>query len=145
VNAVEGGDALAITAAAIAVAATLMLAPSAAWAGSPHFVSCSVERTDDSLVVSGKEAGLGDEATIEIKITAVALCINPGGHHPKADNKQSLADDFPVTVQNGKADFSDTLTASFQPSCSPPDTIEFTNVSVCHLTNHICCPIAGTF
>ncbi len=131
--------------AAMSIAAVLILAPLPAWAGSPHFVSCSVERTDDSLVVSGKEAGLGGEAKIEIEITATALCINPGGHHPKAANKQSLADDFPVTVQNGKADFSDTLTATFQPSCSPPDTIEFTNVSVCDLTNNICCPIAGTF
>ena len=121
--------------------------PIAAWAGSPHFVANSITaaRTDNSLTVAGKEAGLGDEAQVNIQVTATALCINGGGNHPKAVNKESVnaAGQFPV--QNGKADFSLTLTAVFQPSCSPPMTVEFTDVTVTDLTNGISTKLPGTF
>ena len=127
--------------------ATLALAVPAAWAGSPHFVDDTVTaaRSGDSLVVSGKEAGLGDEAQVHIVVTATALCINGGGNHPKAANKQSVsaAGDFPV--QNGKANFSLTLTAAFQPPCSPPMTVEYTDVTVTDTTNGISASLSGTF
>jgi hypothetical protein len=129
----------------LSVALTGVLAPSGAWAGSPHFVSLSVLRTDDSLTVIGKEAGLGDEEQIHVVVTATALCINPGDQHPKAANKQSLSSEENVPVQNGKADFSFTLTATFQPDCTPPMTVEFTDVEVCDTTNNICRSFAGTF
>jgi hypothetical protein len=70
-------------------------------------------------------------------VSATAECINNGGKHPKAVNKTdvSAAGDFPV--QNGKADFTLSLTATFQPSCSPPMTVRFTNVTVTDTTNGI--------
>jgi hypothetical protein len=118
-----------------------------AWAGSPHFVSNTVTatRSDDSLTVSGKEAGLGDEAQVHIEVSATALCINPGGNHPKAVNKESVSvgDNFPV--QNGKAEFSLTLTATFTPDCSPPMTVAFTDVTVTDTTNGISKSFPGTF
>lgn len=116
-----------------------------AWAGSPHFVSISVVRSDNSLTVIGKEAGLGNETQVHIEMTATALCINPGEHHPRAVNKEDLAaaGDFPV--QNGKADFSLTVTASFQPDCSPPMTVQFTDVTVCDTEHNVCRSVAGTF
>lgn len=118
-----------------------------AWAGSPHFVDDTVTatRTDNSLTVAGKEAGLGDEAQVNIQVTATALCINGGGNHPKAVNKESVnaAGQFPV--QNGKANFSLTLTAVFQPPCSPPMTVAFTDVTVTDLTNGITTTLPGTF
>jgi hypothetical protein len=123
------------------------LAAPAALAGSPHFVDSTVTatRTGDTLAVSGKEAGLGDEAQVHIVVSATALCINSGGNHPKAVNKEDLssAGDFPV--QSGKADFSLTLTATFQPPCSPPMTVEFTNVVVTDSTNSISVKLQGTF
>ena len=126
--------------------ATAAIAVPAAWAGSPHFIQSafSVTRTDNTLTVSGKEAGLGDESQVHIVVTATAECINGGGNHPKAVNKTdvSAAGDFPV--QNGKADFSLTLTAVFQPSCSPPMTVRFTNVTVTDTTNGISKSL-GTF
>jgi hypothetical protein len=91
-----------LTVLALAVAA--VVAP-VAWAGSPHFIksATTVTRSDNTLTVSGKEAGLGDEAQIHVVLSATALCINGGGNHPKAVNKESVsaAGDFPV--QNGKA------------------------------------------
>jgi hypothetical protein len=119
----------------------------AVFAGSPHFVSntITVTRTDDSLSVSGKEAGLGDETQVHIEVSATALCINPGGNHPKAVNKESLSVGKDVPVQNGKADFSLTLTATFTPECSPPMTVRFKDVTVTDTTNDISKTIPGTF
>jgi hypothetical protein len=124
--------------AVVALSAAAVAVP-AAWAGSPHFVSNTVTatRTDDSLIVSGKEAGLGDEAQVHIVVTATAECINGGGKHPKAVNKESVSAEGDFPVQNGKAEFSLTLTATFQPECSPPMTVRFTNVTVTDETNGI--------
>src|SRR5438067_3515036 len=117
-----------LTLSATALAALFLVMP-AAWAGSPHFVDSTVTatRTDNTLTVSGKEAGLGDELQVHIVVTATALCINGGGKHPKAMNKMSMSmgGDFPV--QNGKANFSLALTAVFDPPCSPPMTVSFTS------------------
>ena len=127
--------------------AAIAIAVPVAWAGSPHFVDSTVTatRSGDSLIVSGKEAGLGDEAQVHIVVTTTALCINGGGNHPKAVNKESVsaAGDFPV--QNGKANFSLTLTATFQPPCSPPMTVEYTDVTVTDTTNNISQTLSGTF
>jgi hypothetical protein len=125
-----------------AVAAALLAAAiftAVAFAGSPHFVNSATSVTADgsTLTVSGKEAGLGDEAQVHLVLTATAACVNPGSHHPKAANKEAVAaaGDFPV--QNGKADFTLTATAAFQPECSPPMTVEFTDITVTDTTNGI--------
>jgi hypothetical protein len=127
--------------------AALAVAVPVALAGSPHFVDSTVTatRSGDSLIVSGKEAGLGDEAQVHIVVTATALCINGGGNHPKAVNKESVSTEGDFPVQNGKADFSLTLTATFQPSCSPPMTVEYTDVTVTDTTNNISQSLPGTF
>src|SRR3954452_24778865 len=119
----------------------------AAQAGSPHFINSafSASSAGNTLTVSGKEAGLGDEAQIHVGLSATALCINPGGNHPKAANKTSVsaAGDFPV--QNGKADFTLTATASFQPECSPPMTVEFADAPVTDTPNGLTHTFSGTF
>jgi hypothetical protein len=139
---------------AMAVLAMLALAMSAAWAGSPHFTSVDVTRTGDQLCASGKEAGLGDETQVTIVLSATASCINPGQKHPKAENKESLSAADDVPVQNGKAEFGtefgeDALcvTATFQPDCTPPMTVVFTNVTVCDTsqTPDLCVSFPGTF
>jgi hypothetical protein len=42
-----------------------------------------------------------------------------------------------LCFQNGKADYTVTLTTSFQPDCSPPMTVQFTDVTVTDNTNDI--------
>ena len=130
----------------VALCAFVVSAP-AAVAGSPHFINSafSISRSDDTLTVSGKEAGLGDESQIQVQLSATALCINGGGKHPKAVNKESVSatDTFPV--QNGKADFTLSVTATFQPDCSPPMTVQFTDVTVTDLTNNLTHSFPGTF
>jgi hypothetical protein len=135
-----------IPTALVALAAAAVGAP-VAWAGSPHFVDSTVQamRTDNSLTVTGKEAGLGDEEQVDIVVSATAECINKGEHHPKAANKESVSKEGTFPVQNGKANFELTVTATFQPACSPPMTVVFTNVTVTDTTNHISQSLTGTF
>ena len=127
------------------VVGTAGVAALAARAGNPHFVTVAVTRQGNTLVVNGKEAGLGDEAQVHIVINASAACINPGDHHPKAANKESVAAEGTFPVQNGRAEFSLTLTATFQPECAPPMTVVFTDVRVSDTTNGISQNFPGTF
>jgi len=115
------------------------IAAPTAWAGSPHFVSNTVEasRTGNTLTVSGKEAGLGNEEQVNIVVTATAECINKGEKHPKAANKESLSQQGTFPVQNGKAEFELSLTAAFKPECAPPMSVVFSNVTVADTTNGI--------
>jgi hypothetical protein len=123
--------------------ASLFVAGSA-WAGSPHFVTCSATRSGNTLSASGKEAGLGNELQVHIEVTATAECINNGRNHPKAANKDDVAaaGDFPV--QNGKADFTLSATATFQPECSPPMTVRFTDIEICDTEHNVCCEAPDT-
>jgi len=126
---------------AMAVLATLALTISTARAGSPHFVSCSATESGNTLSVNGKEAGLGNEEQIVVVVSATALCINNGGKHPRAVNKVSVSAAEDVPVQNGQANFSINVEATFTPDCSPPMTVDFTDISVCDTTNDICCTL----
>jgi hypothetical protein len=131
--------------AVLAVATAAVAAP--AFAGSPHFINNAfdITRSDNTLTVSGKEAGLGDEAQIHVVLSATALCINPGGHHPKAVNKESVSAEGDFPVQNGKADWTLSVTATFQPDCTPPMTVAFTDVTVTDTTNGLTKTFPGTF
>jgi hypothetical protein len=106
-------------------------------AGSPHFIKSAtvVTVSGNTLTVSGKEAGLGDEEQIHVVLTAEAQCINPGDHHPKAANKASFSSEADFPVQNGKADFSLTVIATFQPDCTPPMSVEWLSVTLEDTTN----------
>ena len=130
----------------LAALAVLALSSQAVLAGSPHFVGAvTVTRDGNSLTVSGKEAGLGNEDQVHIVVSATAECINPGDHHPKAANKASVSAEGDFPVQNGKANFELTLTPTFQPDCTPPMTVVFTDVTVTDTTNGISASLSGTF
>jgi hypothetical protein len=131
----------------LAVVLVMGLTATVAWAGSPHFVNnaFTITRSDDTLTVSGKEAGLGDETQINVVLTATALCINGGGNHPNAVNKESVSAEGTFPVQNGKANWTLSVSASFSPSCSPPMTVAFTDVTVTDTTNGLTKAFPGTF
>jgi hypothetical protein len=85
---------------------------STALADSPHFISASASvNSAGSLVATFKEAGLGTTVTTEhITLSATAsatyACLNGGGNHPKAANKETVtapvsnSGNFPV--RNGQ-------------------------------------------
>jgi hypothetical protein len=113
------------------VFAIVALAATAVLAGNAHFVGTpSITRSGNTLTASGKVAGLGNVPQITVTLNADAQCINPGSNKPQASNKQSVAagGDFPV--QNGKSDFSLSATATFKPDCTPPMSVEFSNVRI---------------
>jgi hypothetical protein len=133
---------------ALALAAGLLATVAApAWAGSPHFVDSTVtaSRSGDTLTVSGKEAGLGDETQITVEASTTAACLNPGQQFPQAANKETVTASADVPVQNGKAYFSLDLVAVFQPHCSPPMSVVFGDVTVTDATNGITVTLPGTF
>jgi hypothetical protein len=110
-------------------------APSAsAGQAGAHFNNVSVTIDGNTLNVEGREAGLGNVDQVHIVLTATAECINGGGKHPRAVNKTSVtqAGDFPV--QNGHADFSFSATAVFDPNCSPPMTVRWSNITITDTT-----------
>ena len=75
----------------------LALGATAALADNPHFNSASASvNNQGALVCSFKEAGLGTTVstthiTCSADATAVYACINGGGNHPKATNKETVS------------------------------------------------------
>ena len=114
-----------------AIAMLVMAGTALAGVTGAHFVgSPSIITSGNTVSASGKVAGLGNVEQIHVTLSGDAACINRGNNHPKAANKESFstAGDFPV--QNGKAEFSLDLTATFQPNCSPPMTVQWSNVVI---------------
>jgi hypothetical protein len=124
-----------------AVVGVIALMTGAVYAGSPHFVGDPVfVISGNTVCVTGKEAGLGDEAQIEVTLSFDAACINPGSKKPQAANKESFSATGTFPVQNGKANFSLCATATFQPDCTPPMSVSFSNLQVCDDGNNFCAP-----
>ena len=128
---------LALTAVLTLVLLAAMAAP--ALAGSPHFVDDKVTLSQDgaTLTVAFKEAGLGGEDQVHVVLTATAECVNPGGNKPSAANKQTLTAEGDFPVQNGRAEGSLSVTATFQPPCSPPMTVVYSSVVLTDVTSGI--------
>jgi hypothetical protein len=139
----------------------LLAMAAAATAQSPHFVRASATTSGANLVVSWKEAGLGDNQLINYTAsadgTATYVCVNRGGGNPSASNKTTV--NGPVSAsgtfnsgKNGQITASLTVnppgSGSF--SCPPGQSLElaqasYTNVSITDTTNGITEPIPGTF
>jgi hypothetical protein len=74
------------------------LAVPVALADSPHFISegtASIDSSGAYVVTNFKEAGLGSTTTTEAvtlsgTATAIYACINGGGNHPSAKNKETV-------------------------------------------------------
>ena len=128
-----------------------------ALAGNPHFVTLSATRSGNTLIITGKEAGLGDEQQVNIQVNASASCINPGGNHPKALNKESivanvLASGLFTSDKNGNIVGSLSITPPGPGSFSCPSgqtrvlaSVSYTNVKITDATNNASQAIPGTF
>lgn len=76
--------------------AALALVSQGALADSPHFLKAAASvDASGNLVCTFKEAGLGNvpsaSITCSANATAVYACINGGGNHPKAANKETVS------------------------------------------------------
>lgn len=144
----------------VGVLAVLGTAAPVAQAASPHFVNASASIDNaGNLTVSWKEAGLGDNQLINYTAGASAsgfyACINGGGKHPSATNKEAF--EGPVsgsgTFASGKnGSISQSLTVSPPPSALDCPNgqrlvlacITYTNVSVADNTNGIVADVPTT-
>jgi hypothetical protein len=128
--------ALLVIAMSLGVVATAST-PSYAGLSGAHFNNVTITIDGNTITAEGREAGLGNVDQVHIVLSATALCINGGGRHPRAVNKTGVAagGDFPV--QNGHADFWLSGTATFEPSCSPPMTVQFTDITVTDTTSGV--------
>jgi len=142
-----------------AVFITLLMGSTAAMAASPHFINASAARSGDNLVVSWKEAGLGDNLRIDYTASATATrvdsCVN-GGNNVPADPKKTTTQ-APVTANGDFAVKNGQVTASL--TLSPPATtltcpkgqkatlisLSYTDVRITDNTNGIFEDIPGTF
>jgi hypothetical protein len=121
-------------------------------AASPHFISASASCTGDSLLVSFKEAGLGnDPVTITLTATGTATyqCFNGGGNHPQAGNKTTVSASLSASgvfyPQNGQVTNSLSLTppgpGSFTcPSGQVlvgPSNVSYANLKLTDSTNKV--------
>jgi hypothetical protein len=134
-----------------------------ALAQSPHFISASASGpdSDGNLIVSFKEAGLGDNVSIiytaSANATATYACINGGGNHPKATNKATVSGPVSATGtfssgKNGSISQSLTLEPPSPGSFSCPSgqtlvlaDVSYTNITIADTTNGITEDIPGTF
>ena len=119
-----------------------------------HFMSTSAAFSDASLVISFREAGLGNSPTATVSISVIAAgsatyaCINGGGKHPNAANKENVNGPVGATgvfgiSKNGSATGS--LTLDPPPStlvCPSGQTfvlaaVSFSNVLISDNTNSV--------
>jgi hypothetical protein len=125
-----------------------------AFAAAPHFISASASiNGGGSLVVSWKEAGLGDNLlihyTISADATATYVCVNGGNHNPSASNKTTVSGPVSAsgTFSSGK---NGNITASL--SAGPPSAggfscpngqklelalVTYSNITLTDTTNNI--------
>ncbi len=147
----------------LATLLVLVLAVTTVFAADPHFISASASVTSSgNLVVSWKEAGLGDDVIINYTASANAVadwgCLNGGGKNPEASNKETV--EGPVSssgaFNSGKnGTISDSLTITPPPaptgfSCPPGQKlvladVSYTNVSVTDTTDGVVISVLGSF
>jgi hypothetical protein len=125
-------------------------AASAATSGA-HFMSVSASINDSgALVVAWDEAGLGNENinyTLTADATATYACINNGGNHPKAANKETVADEVSTggsfQAKNGRVQASLTAGPLQDPSFQCPSgqtrilaRVTYSNIVLTETTNN---------
>ncbi|HYU74294.1 MAG TPA: hypothetical protein VEL31_16620 [Ktedonobacteraceae bacterium] len=139
------------------------LLPLVAFATSPHFISASASGPNSAgnLTVSFKESGLGNNALINYvasaDATATYACINGGGNHPKATNKETVSGPVSATGtfssgKNGTISQSLTLNPPSAGDFTCPSGqklvlafVSYTNAAITDTTNNVTEAIPGTF
>lgn len=138
----------------LATAAAVLAIPAVAYGGgAPHFIKHATASSLDgaNLVCGFKEAGLASGAveTVQCAAQAVAVyeCLNNGGNHPQAANKETVNGDVAGTGtftadQNGNIDGSVEAAPPGPGAFSCPSgqtlllaSVAYTNVVVTDLTS----------
>jgi hypothetical protein len=137
------------------------LTAQAALATSPHFLRIGATRSGNNLVVSFKEAGLGNNQNIDYRASAdfsrTDSCVNNGGNVPSDPKKTVTSGSVQAlgTFNSGKnGSVSASLTINPLPTtlkCPPGQkatllSLSYSNVKVTDLTNNVSSKtLAGPF
>jgi hypothetical protein len=145
----------------IAVLSLLVVALAAvpALAASPHFAGKTSSSVDSSgaLVVNFKEAGLGNNQLVDYNLSiakaeATWACINKGGKHPQAANKETFSEslNIPFSLSSDRnGNISGPVTVSPGTPLPPADFscpsgqrlvlagVSYTGITLTDLTNNL--------
>ena len=135
------------------IAVITLFAVSVALAVGAHFNSCSKSSQGNNVVVSFKEAGLGNDVTcISVSATAEATyaCFNGGNKNPSAANKRTISEERVATdcftPRNGSISGSLTVTPPGPGDFSCPSgqtlrllSVSYSNVKVNDTTHNVSC------
>jgi hypothetical protein len=141
---------LSLLAAALSVTALALAAPALAAAPKFHAATSSVNSAG-ALVVSFDERGLGNENvdyTLTADATALYACINRGGRHPQAANKEAFEGQVSTggsfEVKNGRVVASLTTGPLLAPQFTCPSgqrrvlaAVSYTNIVLTDTTNNV--------
>jgi hypothetical protein len=136
-----------------------LIAQSASATSGAHFFSASGSVADNgALQVSWDEAGVGQAQvnyTLSAQSSATYACINGGGNHPKAANKQSVngplsSPNTGFKPQNGRVTVTNGLSVGPLPStlvCPSGQTfvlacVSYTDITLTDTTNNVTANIA---
>jgi len=135
----------------LSLAASTALAQSSGAHFQKNSVVASVSSSTGALTVSFTEAGLGNldvNYTLTATGTAVYACVNGGGNHPKASNKETVSSELSggatFTPQNGKVTGAITLDAPSAGAFSCPSgqslvlaSVSYTSVVLTDTSNSV--------
>lgn len=143
----------------VAVVTALFLATPTAGAAAPKFHSATGTVTGSgALTVSFDERGLGNENVdyvLTADATAVFACINGGGNHPQAANKETINSEVSANgtfqVKNGRVRASLTAGPPSAGSFSCPNgqrlvlaSVTYTNIVLTDTTNGVSTSVPDT-
>lgn len=144
--------ALRIIVLASALVATLALAATAGAAAPKFHSATSSVNNSGALVVNFDERGLGNlnvDYTLSADASATYACINRGGNHPQAANKETFNADVSAggsfEVKNGRvvASLAAGPISAGDFSCPGGQrlvlaAVSYTNIELCDATNDVC-------
>jgi hypothetical protein len=121
--------------------------------GAAHFLQCSKSTQGNNVVVSFREAGLGNgDITVQVTANATAnyACYNNGGKNPSAANKRTInaavSSSSVFTPKNGSVRGQLTLTPPGPGDFTCPngqtlrlDSVTYSNVVITDLNNGVSC------
>jgi hypothetical protein len=137
---------------ASALVATLALAATASAAAPKFHSATSSVNNSGALVVNFDERGLGNlnvDYTLSADASATYACINRGGNHPQAANKETFNADVSAggsfEVKNGRvvASLAAGPISAGDFSCPGGQrlvlaAVSYTNIELCDTTNDVC-------
>jgi hypothetical protein len=133
----------ALTVLALTLVLSALIVPAVS-AASPHFVGTpTATRDGDTLTVSFKLAGLGNQDQT-ITLTADAQCFNRGGNAPQAENKGAVLATGTFSPKNGQVTGTLSGSATTDPACNPPMELRYANVTITDVTAGISYTFPGT-